>query len=62
VEILILAETLLYDSGVHKFLSNGDATYCTTVRGDILRNVILSGYVTFRGVVLPKKVWERTQK
>jgi len=35
-------------AGVSTFLSEGHISYYTTVRGlDILRNAIVSGYVTF---------------
>jgi len=38
----------LPNQGLHTFLSEGNISFHTTVRGpDFLRNVIVSGYVTF---------------
>ena len=41
----------ILNQGLQTVLSEGHISYCTTVRGaDILRNVILSGYVTFHEI------------
>jgi len=40
-----------YSRGLQTFLSKGHISYYTTVRGpEILRNVIVSGYLTFRQI------------